>query len=296
MDIRQNVTLATYTTFGIGGPGDYFVEVHTIEDIIEAVQWAKDKNLSFFLLGTGANILVGDKGFRGLVIKNEFGMIKDQGSMINVGSGTTIEELITFTQEKGLSGFEHFAGIPSSVGGALWQNLHFLNPDRTSTVFIGDIVESAVILGNSNNHEPITVDQSYFQFGYDYSILHDTYDIVLSAIFRLNPEDPKIIQERIDANLAWRAKKHPTNATKTSAGSIFKKIEGYGAGRLIEQVGLKGKIIGGAKISDQHANFIINNHDATAQDVRDLIDLVQKTVKQELGLDMKTEISFVGEF
>jgi len=320
MDFQRNIILAPYTTFHIGGPADYFVVVKSQEEIIEAVKFAKEKKLKYFILGTGANILVGDKGFRGVVIKNEASAVtlseakglKKYSSpsvqndivQLTVDSGTTIEKLIKFTAEKGLSGLEHFAGIPSSVGGALWQNLHFLSPDRTKTVFIGDILEEAVIYSSSEQSESrsfrqartVNVSWDYFKFDYDYSILHDNNDIVLSATFNLIPEDPKIIQERIDTNLKWRKEKHPENAVNTSAGSIFKKIEGFGAGRLIEKAGLKGYQIGGAKISEKHANFIVNTGNARSQDVRELIELVKKTVKEKLGLDMQPEISFIGEF
>lgn len=294
MEIRENVQLAPYTTFGIGGPADFFISVISEDEIISAVTFAKEKKLPFFLLGMGANILVGDKGFRGVVIKNEANKTALEDTILTAESGTIIGELIDYTAEKGLSGFEHFAGIPSSVGGALWQNLHFLSSDRSKTVYIGDILIEAKIL--QEDGKVGHVGNEYFSFGYDYSKLHDTKDIILTATFQLKKEDSKIMQESICANLSWRAKKHPANATKKSAGSVFKKIEGHGAGRLIEQVGLKGKTIGGAKISEQHANFILNENNATAKDVRDLIDLVQQKVKNELGLEMQPEISFVGEF
>lgn len=294
MEIQQQVKLAPYTTYGIGGPADYFVVASSEDDIIQAVSFAKEKQIQFFLLGSGANILIGDKGYRGLVIKNEAKKTVLEGEFLTAESGATIGGLITYTTERGLSGFEHFAGIPSSVGGALWQNLHFLAPDRSTTLFIADILSRAKILKDDGTIEH--VDTLYFHFGYDYSILHDNHDIVLSATFALTPEDSKAIAERIAANLSWRNEKHPTNAVHTTAGSIFKKIEGYGAGRLIEQVGLKGKAIGGAKISDKHANFIVNNGNATAADVRALINLVQETVQKQLGLHMQPEISFVGEF
>jgi len=283
-----NVPLAHYTTFGIGGPADYFYKAESAQDIIKAVQWANERQLPFFVLGSGANILVGDKGFRGLVIKNESKKMSLHDIFLTAESGITIAELIEITAENGLSGLEHFAGIPSTLGGALWQNLHFLSPDRSKTVFIGEIIENAEILichpdraarrveGSvasenffeldsstslrfaRNDIRARKVNKDYFHFSYDYSILHDTKDIVLSATLRLTKEDPKIIQERIAANLAWRAEKHPENAVKTSAGSVFKKIKGYGAGRLIDKVGLKGYQIGGARISEKHANFIVN--------------------------------------
>lgn len=294
LTVREDVGLAAYTTFGIGGPADFFTTVTTEEELIEAVAWAKDKGISFFLLGSGANILVGDKGYRGLVIKNEAKKTALDGSLLTAESGAVIKDLIDMTVAKGLSGLEHYAGIPSTLGGALWQNLHFLSPDRSKTVYVGDLVVGAKVL--MENGEVQHVGKDYFNFAYDWSILHNRKDVVLSATLELTPEDPKILAARVAENIVWRNTKHPVGAEKCSAGSVFKKLEGYGAGRLIQQVGLKGHTIGGAKISDRHANFILNEGTATAKDVRELIALVQKKVKDELGLEMQPEISFVGEF
>jgi len=153
------------------------------------------------------------------------------------------------------------------------------------------------------------VNREFFHFSYDYSVLHDSHDVVLSATFKLTKKPKEEIQKVIDANIAWRKEKHPKNAEKCSAGSVFKKIESArhalqgvaggalrGAGRLIEQVGLKGYKIGGAQISETHANFIINTGSAKASDVMQLIALIQTKIKDQLGLDMTPEISFVGEF
>lgn len=293
MQLEQNIILAPYTTFHIGGPADYFVRVQSLEELKEAVEWTKSNNQKFFILGKGANILMSDRGYRGLVIKNEAKEYEFAGNLLIAQSGCVIADLIELCKEQNLSGLEHFAGIPSTVGGALWQNLHFLSPDRSTTVYIADVLQSASILKENGNTEE--VDKSYFEFGYDKSILHKTKDIVMSATFKLLPKNPDEIQKIITDNLQWRSEKHPKNATECSAGSVFKKIEGYGAGRLIEKVGLKGKQIGGAQISLTHANFIVNTGNATAQDVLDLIHLVIETVKKELNLQMEPEISLIGE-
>jgi UDP-N-acetylmuramate dehydrogenase len=292
--IQHNFSLAPYTTFHIGGTADYFTQVSSSNALLEAIQYAKENQLDFFVLGQGANILVGDKGFRGLVIKNEAKKVVITNETVTAESGITIKELIDTTAQLSLSGLEHFAGIPSSLGGALWQNLHFLSSDRTTTVFIADVLKSAQIL--TKNGEVKDVDNTFFNFAYDYSILHDTQDVVLSATLQLVPKAKEEIEKTIAANIAWRNEKHPENAVSCSAGSVFKKIEHHGAGRLIEKVGLKGKQIGGAQISDKHANFIINTGNATAKDVRDLISLAQTEVKKATGLDLQTEISFIGEF
>lgn len=327
MDIKKNIELAPYTTFHIGGPADFFVKTLSADDLTLAITWAIGKGMQYFVLGQGANILISDRGFRGLVIKNEADNVSippslraergnpeeiasssaswrtprnDESVLVTAESGVTIAELIEKTASQGLSGLEHFAGIPSSLGGALWQNLHFLSPDRSSTMFIADVLVSAHILRFAEYElEPIkeeTVDREYFKFGYDYSILHDTHDVVLSATLQLQPKDPQEIRKVIEENLKWRKEKQPTDAVKKSAGSVFKKIEGHGAGRLIEQAGLKGKTIGGAQISEDHANFILNTGNATAKDVRDLILLAQTEVKKATGLHLEPEISFVGEF
>jgi UDP-N-acetylmuramate dehydrogenase len=294
MNIQENVTLAPFTTFHIGGPAEQFIEARSQDELAQAVIYAQKKTLPYFILGTGANILVGDKGIRGLVIKNEANKFSVDDSLLTADSGAVMSDLIGFTAKKGLSGFEHFAGIPSTIGGALWQNLHFLSPDRSKTLFLGDILASAEIL--TEKGEKKTVDKDYFQFSYDSSILHTKKDVVLSATFQLTPLDEAELEHRIDENLKWREEKHPQNAAHCSAGSVFKKIESHGAGRLIEQVGLKGHQIGGAQISERHANFIVNTRDATAKDVLDLINLVKEKVKQELGLEMQLEISLIGEF
>lgn len=293
-DIQRNIVLAPFTTFHIGGPADYFITARNEQELIDAIIHAKSNKIPFFVLGMGANILVGDKGFRGMVIKNEAKSIELLDTLLTAESGAVVADIIALTYQKGFSGFEHFAGIPSTIGGALWQNLHFLSPDRSKTMYISEILESAKIYTLSN--EIITVDKNYFKFDYDWSVLHEKQDVVLSATFRLNPEKIETINSIIKANLAWRAQKHPKSAPTCSAGSVFKKLERYGAGRLIEKVGLKGKQIGGARISETHANFIVNTGKASAKDVRSLIDLVQLTVKRELNLNLEPEISFIGEF
>lgn len=294
LNVQKDVVLAPFTTFHIGGSADYFVEVTSKDELVEAVLWAKEKSLDFFLLGSGANILIGDKGYRGLVIKNECSEFTVHNLQLIADSGAVIADIIDYAASLGLSGFEHFAGIPSTIGGALWQNLHFLSPDRSHTLYIADILEKAEIL--SEEGERKDVGREYFNFGYDYSTLHKRRDIVLSATFSLSQKTPEEVNSTVESNLAWRAEKHPEGAVWKSAGSIFKKIEGHGAGRLIQEVGLKGHQIGGAKISDKHANFILNEGGATAKDVRELINLVIIEVKHQLGLDMETEISFVGDF
>jgi UDP-N-acetylmuramate dehydrogenase len=300
--LRAEVPLAPFTTFRIGGPADLFYEPETPDELAQSILAARETGIPFFLLGMGANILVGDRGFRGLVIHNRARALQiDEGQgTIKAASGAVVwPDLIETAIAHGLSGLEHYAGIPSTVGGALWQNLHFLAPApaRERTMFIAEVTESAEIL--TEEGERRTVNVGYFQFGYDDSILHHRRDIVLSATFRLTPAEPDAMRRVVEENLEWRRQRHPPLDTEPSAGSIFKKIEGIGAGRLIDECGLKGHRIGGAMVTHRHANILINRIDeggATAADVRALIAHIQEVVKARTGYSLEPEIGFVGEF
>jgi UDP-N-acetylmuramate dehydrogenase len=295
IDFKRNVSLAPYTTYKIGGVADQFFVASTKQDLVDSIIYAREYKIPYFILGTGANILFADKGFRGLVIKNEYDDIFIKDSICFAGSGALISTIIEKTSSESLSGFEHFAGIPSTVGGAIWQNLHFLSADRKSTFFIESILDNSSLLDENNNI--IDVDKSFYNFGYDQSILHKRKDlVVLDASFKLEIKDIYIIKNQIMENLKWRNDKHPNLKDFPSCGSVFKNIEGVGAGRLIDRVGLKGFVIGDAQISQKHANFIVNLGNAKAKDVIDLINLVKEKVLKETGYKLETEISFIGDF
>ena len=296
--MEVDAALAPLTTFRIGGPADRLFHARTAEDLAESILVARDLGIPHFLLGKGANVLVGDLGFRGLVIRSEVGGADffDDGR-VRAGAGVeTYPDLIEATVARGLGGLHHFVGIPSTVGGAMWQNLHFLSPapERARTVFMEEVVESAEIL--SEEGERRTVDREYFKFGYDYSILHERDDVVLTVDFQLTPAPPEELRLVMEENLVWRKDRHPDLAVLPSVGSIFQKIEGIGAGRLIDECGLKGHVKGGAQIFTNHANIIVNLGSATAADVTALIDLAQTRVANELGYELVPEITFVGDF
>lgn len=292
--VRRDVVLAPFTTYKIGGKADFFFVAKNKGELVQVVLKAREESVPVFILGEGANILFGDKGFRGLVVKNEAQAVRFEGQYCVAESGVTMAQLIAQSLEKELSGFEHFAGIPSTVGGALWQNLHFLSPDRSSTVFISDIFVSADILDESG--EISRVEKAFFEFGYDTSILHHKNIIVLEATFSLFHKGKEDILQQVNKNLSWRSARHPNVNELPSCGSVFKKIDGVGAGRLIEKLGLKGSVVGGAQVSHQHANFIVNTGNSKASDIRSLIEIIQRRVKEETGYELETEISFVGEF
>jgi len=298
-DLQQDVPLAPHTTFRIGGRADWYLAARSADALATALQLARRHDIPFFLLGTGANVIVGDRGVRGLVIHNQArhtAVDHDTHRLWAEGGAVVYPDLIETAVSAGLSGLEHYVGIPSTVGGALWQNLHFLSPppDRERTMFVEEVVHSADILTEEGDRQTVGVD--YFDFGYDYSILHDRDDVVLAATFQLEPLDEDRMRHIMDANLQWRAERHPPLDTEPSVGSIFKKIEGIGAGRLIDNCGLKGTRIGGAMITHRHANIFVNTGDATAADVCALIQLAQDTVEKETGYRLETEIDFVGEF
>ena len=295
--LKRDEPLAQYTTFKIGGPADLFYDATSTDDLAGAVTAARETGVGYFVLGLGANILVGDKGFRGLVIRNTSHHLEffDDGRLW-VESGAVMARLIPQAVERGWSGLEHYVGIPSTVGGAVWQNLHFLSPApaRERTMFIAEVFESAELLSEGGKRQ--TVDRDYMQFGYDTSTLHKQRDVALAVTFRLEPGDKGVMHRIMQENLSWRGGKHPWLEYHPSAGSIFKKIEGVGAGRLIDEVGLKGFRHGDAQISHIHANIMVNLGKATARDVRELIAIAQEKVQQRFGHHLEPEIGFIGEF
>src|SRR6476620_7993482 len=295
--LKNNEPVAPYTTFRIGGPADLFYDATSTDDLAAAVTAARDLGIEYFVLGLGANILVGDKGFRGLVIRNTSSHLEffDDGRLW-VESGAVMARLIPQAVERSWSGLEHYVGIPSTVGGAVWQNLHFLSPapERERTMFIAEIFESCELISEQNERR--TVGSDYVKFGYDDTVFHHRRDIVLAATFRLTRGDSAALHRIMQENLSWRGGKHPWLDWHPSAGSIFKKIEGVGAGRLVDQCGLKGHRLGDAQISHMHANIMVNLGQATAKDVRSLITLAQQTVEKNCGVHLDPEIGFIGEF
>ncbi len=298
--VERAAALAPYTTFRIGGPAELLVHARTARELADAVRAARELGVPYFVLGQGANILVGDGGVRGLVVHNAVGGIEHLGDgRVRAGAGVAVfPDLIVDTVEHGLGGLHHFVGIPSTVGGAIWQNLHFLSPApaRERTVFVQEVVESCELLTEEGEVKEVGVD--YLRFGYDYSILHERRDLVLSVTFRLAPAPAAELRRVMRENLQWRDEKHPDLWLYPCAGSIFQKLEGVGAGRLIDQCGLKGYVHprGTAEIFHRHANIIVNLGGATARDILDLIELAQRTVRDQLGYELKPEIGLIGEF
>ncbi len=295
--VHRAEPLAPYTTFKIGGPADLLYNATSADALATAVNEARTLGVRWFVLGLGANILVGDKGFRGIVIRNRADAFAiDPDGRLRSESGAIVRDLVLESVQQGWSGLEHYVGIPSTVGGALWQNLHFLAPapERERTMFISEVFESCEILAESGERR--VVDASYINFGYDDTVFHHTRDIVLQATFVLERAETATLHRILQENLSWRGARHPWLDIHPSAGSIFKKIADVGAGRLVDQCGLKGFRVGGAAISNMHANIMVNLGGATAADVRALIAHAQQAVSDRFGHVLEPEIAFVGEF
>jgi UDP-N-acetylmuramate dehydrogenase len=294
--LKRHEPLAPYTTFKIGGPADLFFEADSADALADAIVTAREAQVPYFVLGLGANILVADKGVRGLVIRNvashfTFG----EDGRLWVESGAVMQKLIPEAVRRGWSGFEHYVGIPSTVGGAIWQNLHFLSPapERERTMFIAEVFRSADLLTEESTRR--TVDAAYMQFG------TTTPSCItgrrrLSATFQLERQDPAVMHRIMQENLSWRGARHPWLEWHPSAGSIFKKIEGSAPVVFVDQCGLKGYRVGDAQISHIHANIMVNLGQATAADVIALIRHAQTAVREAHGHTLEPEIGFIGEF
>ena len=311
--LRQNEILAPYTTLKIGGPAEFFYEAKTQEELVSAVIQARKFSLPVFILGGGSNILIGDGGIGGLVIKNNTREIHIAGMKgkltsgmpqghvyVEADSGVLFNSFVRFTIEEGLSGLEMHLGLPGTVGGAIYMNSKWTHPES----YIGDVLYQATILTPAN--EVKVVPKSYFHFGYDQSAIQKTHDIVLSVVFALTPEKKEQLWEVANASIAHRRTTQPQgtfspgctfqNITKAQAISIPTPNHTTSAGFLVDHSGLKGTIIGDAQISDQHANFIINRSKASAADVIQLIERAREQVKKQFGVTLKEEIVRVGEF
>ncbi|HUT96231.1 MAG TPA: UDP-N-acetylmuramate dehydrogenase [Candidatus Paceibacterota bacterium] len=283
---EKDIELAQYTTFKIGGKADYFYRVKSVDDLIESIKSAKKENLPFFILGSGSNLLVSDEGFRGLVIKMEYGFIeKPTESEIIAGAGMLLSTLLFESIKYNLSGLEWAIGIPGTVGGAICGNSGAFGQSTSNSVKSVEILDT----------ETMEVENKIFEFcdfKYRRSIFkNNNRYIILSAAFEFQKNNKEEIDKNIKEYISQRQKNNPIGP---SAGCVFRNIqkgeEKISVGKIIEACRLKGKIIGGAQISDKHANFIVNINNAKAKDVLDLIDLAKKTVKLQEGFDIEEEI------
>ncbi len=286
--IKKNISLKDKTTYRIGGYAAFYACIHSDEDIHDVLVWAKENKQPVFILGNGSNILVSDYGWPGLVIDmSEYSSIIYDGLSVTSRSGTLLHNLVKDTVEKGILGFEELAGIPGSIGGALIMNAGAFEQTISDCLFS----VSGIDRSECNTWE---LHRNEIDFGYRTSSLKKMNSIMLNAIFSFNKIDKEKSLSTYQEILKKRNEKQPVNIP--SCGSVFKRPKGNYAGALIEKCGLKGYSIRGAKISEKHANFIVNKSDASASDVRQLIVIIQERVFKEFGILLEPEVVFVGEF
>ncbi len=280
-----NEQLARHCNWKVGGPADLFIIVHTAEDLIEALQKAGIQHVTATVLGFGANILISDKGIRGLVILNRAHRISFQPNcLIEVDSGTSLTVLAKQAARNGVGGLEFLIGIPGTVGAAIAVNA------GTRTEWMSALIEKVRIL--SKDGKDYWLSPSDLEFSYRSSKLKYSNEVVISARLKGQIDASANIERNMTEYLQQR-KNQPAGA---SAGSVFKNPPNHFAGQLIEQCGLKGYQIGGAKISDMHANFILNVGGATAQNIKDIIDRVKSEVVNKFGIQFEEEIRYLGDW
>ncbi|MEC1520946.1 UDP-N-acetylmuramate dehydrogenase [Neobacillus niacini] len=285
--VKRNELLSQHTTMKIGGPADIFIEPASLGDIQKVMTFLKERQIPWRAIGRGSNLLVSDKGIEGVVIKLGPGLdhLTINDSTITVGGGHSLVSLSTLISKKGLSGLEFASGIPGSVGGAVYMNAGAHGSD------ISKILTKAHILFEDGSMEWISNDE--MEFTYRTSVLQKKRPgIVLEAEFQLTKGDRTSIVSQMQKNKDYRKETQPWNFP--CAGSIFRNPLPNYAGKLIEDAGLKGYQIGGAKISEMHGNFIVNAGNATAKDVLDLIQYIKETILTSYGIKMETEVEIIG--
>ena len=284
--VHVNEAMAGHTTFRIGGPADILFFPASADEFCAAMDAAKKENVPVTMIGNGSNLLVRDGGIRGLVIAmgEPFAEIRVEGNRVFAQAGARLSKLSAVAQEHGLSGLEFASGIPGSVGGGCAMNAGAYGGQ------LSDVLASAEVLLDG---ELRCMTKEELEMGYRTTLPLRKGGVVLTAEFELQPGDPQAIAECMKELNARRRDKQPLNFP--SAGSAFKRPEGYFAGALIEQCGLKGFAIGGAQVSEKHAGFVVNTGKATARDVQDLLAHVQKVVKAETGVELEPEVRILGE-
>lgn len=287
--VERGKTLASCTTFKIGGPADLFYEAREEEELVLAVKAARQLQIPYLILGEGSNLLAADKGFRGIVIKVRISKfeIQNNGKEITVraGAGMRIGQLLEKLVENSLLGLEFMAGIPGTVGGAVRGNAGAWRQE------IGDKISRVKILNSQNQIEWIEGKDCCFAYR-DSRFKQNGEEIIIEAEFTLEAKDRNLIEKTI-SEIIEKRKSQPKGP---SAGCVFINPKPQSAGALIEQCGLKGVVVGGAKISEDHANFIVNTGEAKAVDVVALIDRARGKVREKFGIDLKEEIVRIGEF
>ena len=284
--IQLDAKMSEHIYFKVGGPVDILLTPDKVQQLRDTITICKDNNIPYYVIGNGSNLLVKDGGIRGVVIKLcELDKIECNGNKIKAECGALLKDVSATATKANLTGFQFACGIPGSVGGAVFMNAGAYDGE------ISFVIESAEVL--NENQEIIELSKEELNLGYRQSVVMQKGYVVISATFSLTPGDHDKIQGRVDELTHRREERQPLEYP--SAGSTFKRPEGYFAGKLIEDAGLKGYTVGGACVSEKHAGFVINKSKGTAKDVLDVIHHVQDEVKRQFGVELHTEVRILGE-
>lgn len=281
-------SMRKHTTFRLGGPADYFLCPTTAVQVAELIHICREENIPYFVLGNGSNLLVSDQGYRGAVIQiyKNMNEIRIEGTQIYVQAGALLSATAKKALEAKLTGMEFASGIPGTVGGAAVMNAGAYGGEMK------DILKSVTVL--TDEGEILVLDASELHFGYRTSIIKEKRYIVLEAVIQLCPGERESILNRMEELKVQRVTKQPLEYP--SAGSTFKRPEGYFAGKLIQDAGLRGYRVGGAQVSEKHCGFVINTGDASASDVWQLICDVQEKVYEQFQVRLEPEVKLLGNF
>ena len=287
-DILTEGPMSRHTTFRIGGEAACFIRISSEEQLRKLIPYFENVGVEYFVLGKGSNLLVGDKGYPGVIlqISDACQQIEAEENRLQVQAGAALSKVALFAMERGLEGLEFAAGIPGTVGGGVVMNAGAYGGEMKQ------VVESVRVL--SSEGEILTLDNDTMEFGYRTSIIRNRNFTVLSVTFRLREGNREEIRARIEDFQKRRMEKQPLNYP--CAGSTFKRPEGYFAGKLIMDAGLRGFQIGDARVSDKHCGFVVNVGKATARDVTDVIEEVQERVRERFGVSLEREVIYLGEF
>ncbi|MEX0962331.1 MAG: UDP-N-acetylmuramate dehydrogenase [Simkaniaceae bacterium] len=281
LKIFENEPLSKYTTFGIGGPARFFTIIKNLDELQEALSFSNEKQIPYFILGKGSNLLFDDRGLNRLVILNKIDYIKQENNIFHVGGGTSFSRLGSYTARKRYCGLEFASGIPGSVGGAVYMNAGANGQETKDSLVQALVVDRSGLVKKKLNSD--------FSFGYRSSLLQTTHEIVIEASFKLT--ESSIAREKQLAILGYRKATQPYS--EKSAGCIFRNPLEQSAGSLIEEAGLKGLRVGDAEISLTHANFIVNRGRAKAKDVLFLIEKIKEQVEKKKGAELKIEVKVI---
>lgn len=287
-NIKLNEPMKNHTSFKVGGNADIFIEPDNANELVEFIRYAKENNIPYYIMGNGTNMLVSDEGIRGAVIKlgDKISSVEVVDDKVIAQCGAKLPDVANIAAEYSLTGLEFACGIPGSIGGTVAMNAGAYENEMK------DVVESVEVLDSNLQYK--VLQSKEMEFGYRKSAISKYNYIVLGCTFNLKKGSKSDIKALMDEYTERRQNKQPLDMP--SAGSIFKRPEGYYAGKLIEDAGLRGMTIGGAQVSEKHCGFIINKGDATARDIYNLIKHIQKTIYERFGVKLETEVKLIGKF